>query len=365
MHKVLILGAGKIGRAVAVMLADSNDYNVVLIDIVPTPNFPPPALASKISLMPCSLEDILRVPESLPTADAMVSCLPFSMTQAAASLAKAKGMNYFDLTEDRASSEGIRLMAQDSASLFVTQCGLAPGFIGMAGLDLLGQLDSPENLQIRVGALPIYPSNRLRYNLTWSTDGLINQYVQDCDSIKDYKHCIIPPMEGYEKFFVDWEEYEAFNTSGGCGSIFHELIGRVRTMNYKTIRYKGHRDEMLLLLEDLNLRSRPEALVQLLNSSVPTTRQDKVIVWAQATGYRDNRLEQINRSATISHGAICGYDLSAIQITTAAGVCAPVDLALNHRLEQRAGWLPSHRINLSTFLNNRFGKHFISWALST
>ena len=95
---------------------------------------------------------------------------------------------------------------------------------------------------MRVGALPQFPTNALTYNLTWSTDGLINEYCNPCEAIHDGERMHVLPLEGIEHFSLDGVRYEAFNTSGGLGTLCDTLDGRVRELNYKTIRYQGHRD---------------------------------------------------------------------------------------------------------------------------
>ncbi len=113
---------------------------------------------------------------------------------------------------------------------------------------------------MRVGALPQYPSNALNYNLTWSTDGLINEYIEPCEAIVEGRLIAVPAMEEREEFSLDGVTYEAFNTSGGLGTLAKTLEGRVRTMNYRTIRYPGHQAIIKALLNDFNLKNRRDVL---------------------------------------------------------------------------------------------------------
>ncbi|WP_225974751.1 saccharopine dehydrogenase family protein [Arachidicoccus ginsenosidivorans] len=106
------------------------------------------------------------------------------------------------------------------------QCGLAPGFISIAAYDLCQQFDSLQSVRLRVGALPQYPVNRLKYNLTWSTNGLVNEYCNPCDAIVDGKRTQVLPMEGLEHFMADGIDYEAFNTSGGLSALAEVLDGK-------------------------------------------------------------------------------------------------------------------------------------------
>lgn len=359
---VLILGAGKIGQAIALMLSHEIGLNVLLVDSgkISLPFEKTKNNITKFSNLP--VEKLLKNPKQFANIDAIVSCLPFAHTLTAARLAKLYKCHFFDLTEDRHATSRVEEIAKDASKTFVSQCGLAPGFIGMIGIDLVRQFEKVENLQLRVGALPIYPSNRLKYNLTWSTEGLVNQHLQPCDAIENGRHIYVKPLEGYQHFFVDFEEYEAFNTSGGCGTLHLDLAGVVQTMNYKSIRYKGHREQMLFLLEDLKLAKNPEILVKLFNDALPITNQDKVIIWAEATGLLRKKMMKINHSATIYHTTIANVPVSAIQLTTAAGVCGAIELILSGRHGPIQGWLPFHRLPLDLFMQGPFGKYFNEWG---
>ena len=105
------------------------------------------------------------------------------------------------------------------------------------------------NVRMRVGALPQFPSNALNYNLTWSTDGVINEYCEPCEAIVNGELREVPPLEEREEFALDGVTYEAFNTSGGLGIALRDVEGQGRNLNYKTIRYPGHAAIMKALLQ--------------------------------------------------------------------------------------------------------------------
>jgi saccharopine dehydrogenase-like NADP-dependent oxidoreductase len=210
---------------------------------------------------------------------------------------------------------------------------------------------------MRVGALPQYPSNALKYNLTWSTDGLINEYCNLCEAIHDGRYLEVLPLEGLETFSMNGVRYEAFNTSGGLGTLADTLNGRVRELNYKTIRYPGHRDLVLFLVSDLMLSRRREVLKDILEQAIPVTFQDLVVTFCTVTGRRNDQLVQISDARTIHSELIDGEAWSAIQITTAAGVSAALDLAVAGRLPHD-GFVRQEEIDYDAFLANRFGRHF-------
>src|SRR4029079_18880225 len=202
---------------------------------------------------------------------AVVNCAPYQLTTIVARAAKAAGAHYLDLTEDVAASRVVRDLAKDAKTAFIPQCGLAPGFITIAAWDLAKHFDELHDVRLRVGALPRYPSNALNYNLTWSTDGVINEYCEPCEAIVNGQLRETPPLEECEEFSLDGVTYEAFNTSGGLGTLCQTLDGQVRNLNYKTIRYPGHCAIMKALLNDLRLRDRRDVLKDILENALPAT----------------------------------------------------------------------------------------------
>jgi saccharopine dehydrogenase-like NADP-dependent oxidoreductase len=293
----------------------------------------------------------------------VISALPFSCNTTVAKAAADCDIGYADLTEDVRTSQAIAHLAESAKSWFVPQCGLAPGFISIVASDIILRFDLIESLKMRVGALPIYPTNRLRYNLTWSVDGLINEYCNPCEVIRSGKLELTPALEGYERFSLDGCEYEAFNTSGGLGSLCRTLEGRVKELTYKTVRYPGHRDLIAFLLEDLKFRSDRDGLKAILERSIPYTKQDKCVILVEASGVlagaRDGaKLTQHSYLSQVYNRSIAGEDFGAIQVTTAGGVCAVVDLLLTGALGERRGFIKLEEFPLNEFLANEFGAVF-------
>jgi len=217
--------------------------------------------------------------------------------------------------------------------------------------------DSVEIVKMRVGALPVNPSNVLKYSLTWSTDGLINEYGNICNGIENGQEVVLLPLEGYETISIDGLLYEAFNTSGGLGTLADTSAGKVRTMNYKTLRYPGHCEKIHLLMNDLKLNDDRETLKRVLEKAVPKTLQDVVLIYTSVTGLRKGELFEENFVQKIYPRTIAGKLWSAIQVTTAAGMCSVVDLVFE-RPERYQGFVTQEMFDLPTLLANRFGRFF-------
>jgi saccharopine dehydrogenase-like NADP-dependent oxidoreductase len=281
------------------------------------------------------------------------------LTPVIAVAAKRAKSHYFDLTEDVESTRIVKQLAEDAKTAFVPQCGLAPGFISIVANDVANRFENLRDVHMRVGALPIYPNNALKYNLTWSTDGLINEYCNPCEAIVDGHLRETSPLEEMEHFSLDGIDYEAFNTSGGLGTLCQSLEGNVQNLNYKTVRYPGHRDIVKMLVRDLQLGlpERRHVLKEVLEASIPITKQDVVLVFVSVCGLRDGRLEQETYAKKIYSQRVNGQLLSAIQVTTAGAICTMVDLVMQGKLPQR-GFVRQEQTSWSDFLSNRFGSYY-------
>jgi saccharopine dehydrogenase-like NADP-dependent oxidoreductase len=361
MHAVLILGAGKIGSLVAGLLAEAGDYSVQVADVSAEvarsvvrahglPNMEAFALDASDKVA-------LAAHLTRQGVEAVVSSLPFHCNVALAEAARAAGAHYFDLTEDVEVTRAVRRLAQGAEQAFVPQCGLAPGFVSIAANSLIGHFDALRSVKLRVGALPQNPNNVLKYSLTWSTEGLINEYGNPCEAIVDGRRTELPPLEGLEEISIDGKLYEAFNTSGGLGSLGDTHATRAQSMDYKTIRYPGHCALMRLLMNDLKLNHDRATLKRVLENAVPQTLQDVVIVYVAVTGQQDGQLREETYVSRIYPQVIAGRLWSAIQVTTAAGVTAIVDLVLADPGRHR-GFVRQEDFALSDVLANRFGRYY-------
>ena len=356
MYTVALFGAGKIGEAICGLLTLSGRYRVRVCD-------KDIERAQKIASMwknaqPCELklQDESAVNGLLQGCAAVVSALPFHCNVPVAAAAARQRVHYFDLTEDVETTKAVAAITKDSDSVSMPQCGLAPGFISIAAMHLANMFDTIESVKLRVGALPIYPSNRLKYNLTWSTEGLINEYGNACEAIQGGRRVQTLPLEGLERFSLDGAEYEAFNTSGGLGSLCETFAGKVTSLDYKTVRYPGHRDLVAFLMQDLKFNEDRGTLTRVFERSISFTPQDKCLIFVTAVGAAKRKLVQRTYASTVYNAMVGGRHFGAIQITTAAGVCAPMDLLLGGKLGARKGVLRLEEVPLTQFLDNEFGK---------
>lgn len=351
--RLLILGFGKIGRTVFDMLHGSGKYQITVGEN--SAQALAEAAAKGAKTVTVDVGNRNSVMEALKNQQIVVNALPHFLNIMLASEAAAAGVHYFDLSEDVATTRHIKELAKTSKTAFMPQCGLAPGFIAIAANELASHFDTVKDVMCRVGALPIYPTNALKYNLTWSTDGLINEYCMPCEVIHDGKMREVLPLEGLENFSLDGVEYECFNTSGGVGTLCETMLGKAENLSYKTIRYPGHCAIAKLLINELGLGNKRDILKDVLEASVPMTMQDEVLVFVSVRGMRKGRLMQENFLRKIYGRELGGELRSAIQLTTAAGICTAIDLFVAGKLPQQ-GFIRQEQVKLADFLANPFGQ---------
>ncbi|HCS28566.1 MAG TPA: saccharopine dehydrogenase [Spongiibacteraceae bacterium] len=365
MKSILVLGAGKIGIVIADMLAGSGDYAVTLADnnpLVLQKLKKGVQLPANYKTQALDVTDANALEGALTGKYAVISALPYALTLPVGRAAKACGAHYFDLTEDVTCTRAIKELAQGAEQAFLPQCGLAPGFVSIVAHALAQRFDRLDKVQMRVGALPKYPSNALKYNLTWSTEGLINEYCRPCEAIVGGQPTEVMPLEQLEHFSLDGLEYEAFNTSGGLGTLCETLQGQVNELNYRSVRYPGHRDIAKMLLQDLKLSQRQDLLKEIFETALPGTDQDVVLIFVTVSGHREGRYLQETYANKVFSRAVSGFwlsgnYLSAIQVTTASSVCASLDLLRTGVLPQK-GFVKQEQIALEDFLANRFGAYY-------
>ncbi|MFN9992945.1 MAG: saccharopine dehydrogenase NADP-binding domain-containing protein [Phycisphaerales bacterium] len=386
MKKVLVLGGGKVGKSVAELLlcCGKGAYSVTLADRDPA-NLREAAaniatlgaqVKHRVSFETKTVDaaDRAQVRAALEGQDYVICMLPFDLVAGIAEMANELGVNYFDVTEDVETTERVKKIAAEGKArvALAPQCGLAPGYIAIAANDIARQLKHLHDLVLRVGALPQFPTNRLKYNVTWSVAGVVNEYCEPCNVMLDGRRVQVPALEGLENFSFEGVEYEAFYTSGGVGSLVDTLESEGKCaaetrIAYKTIRYPGHRDLMQFLLQDLRLGVEHAAparngrvfdrrlAMDLLDHAVARTLQDVVVIFINGIGVDHQGVRrQINFKRSVPATPIFGRLWPAIELTTAAGVCAMVDM---HRLGKLpvSGFIKQESVSLADFNSTIFG----------
>jgi saccharopine dehydrogenase-like NADP-dependent oxidoreductase len=350
LNKVLVLGLGKVGSLVATLLQQSG-FDVTGIDSFQQSSLP-------FSTLQLDLNQQKAYLPAIASCDAVISCLPYSLNVAVAQAAFDSGVHYFDLTEDVTTTQTIRDMSKTSKGLMAPQCGLAPGFIAIVGAHLASRFEQLRSIELRVGALPMHPRGKLGYALNWSPEGVINQYINDCEVIRMGKRQLVPALEGLETILVNGLVMESFTTSGGLGTMCETYAGSVQELNYKTIRYPGHCELMRFLLCELYLRHHRELIGKILTNALPAVDEDVVFVHAAVEGIKGGRLAREEYVRAYPSMTIHEKRWRAISWTTAASISAVVEMVRDGVLPQQ-GFLKQEEIPFDAFLQTKNGALYL------
>jgi saccharopine dehydrogenase-like NADP-dependent oxidoreductase len=348
--KVAVLGLGKVGTLAATLLRESG-FDVTGFDARA------PRSALSFPVVAVDLASPADVENSLAPFEAVLSCLPYHLNAGIAKVAHARGMHYFDLTEDVPTTKSIIEMSATSRGLMAPQCGLAPGFVGIAGADLAKQFDHCRSIRMRVGALPRHPTGLLGYAFNWSPEGVVNEYLNDCEVIEEGQKKWVSAMEWIETLVIDGVQLEAFTTSGGLGTMCDTYLGKIDNIDYKTIRYPGHAKLMNFFFHELLMREQRGLAGEILTHAKPPVDDDVVYVHVSAEGTADGGLRRKEFVRAYYPIEIAGTKRTAIAWTTSASVVSVIEMVRDGRVQPK-GFLKQEDIPLESFLATKAGQLF-------
>ena len=349
-HHVTVLGTGKVGQLVGILLQEAG-FTVQGVDQRPRNDLPYEVIAADVT-------NTEALKKAFAGQDAVVSCLPYALNIAVSDVAHACGIHYFDLTEDVPTTKHIRKLAETSKTVMAPQCGLAPGFIGIVGADLAKGFSKIRSIKLRVGALPQNPTGLMGYAFNWSPEGVVNEYLNDCEVIENGEYKWVSPLEWLETIHINGRKLEAFTTSGGLGTMCETYLGKAENIDYKTMRYPGHAALMNCFFHELLMREDRELAGRILTNAKPPVNDDIVYVHASVEGIKDgqNWREEFVRGYLPQMVGKTRW--RAISWTTAASVTAVVEMVKNGDLPQK-GFIKQEEIPFDKYLQTRTGRMFL------
>jgi saccharopine dehydrogenase-like NADP-dependent oxidoreductase len=346
-ESVFVLGLGKVGKLAARLLHETG-FDVRGADLLGEPDVPFPVEKADIS-KPDTLKALLD------GSDAVVSCLPYHFNIGVASIAHQLGIHYFDLTEDVPTTKAIIEMSSTGRSVMAPQCGLAPGFIGIVGASMADEFERIRSIKLKVGALPQHPTGLLGYAFNWSPEGVVNEYLNDCEVIEDGHVKWVSPLEWLETIVINGVQLESFTTSGGLGTMCETYRGRVENLDYRTIRYPGHARLMNFFFHELLMRTDRQRAGEILVNAKPPVTEDVVYIHVSVEGWKKQALSRDEFVRAYYPVEIAGNRWRAISWTTAASLCAVVEMVSDGVLPQK-GFLKQESIPLDAFLKTANGR---------
>ena len=355
LDRVVVIGLGMVGELLARLLHRAG-HGVTGADQSPRLGMPFPVMALDV-------DDPVAVRTALAGADAVVAALPYRLNLPVAQVAAEVGVHYFDLSEDTTSASRVAELADGAGTAFAPSCGLAPGLIAIVGASLARGLDRALSLEMKVGALPRHPSGLLGYAFNWSPEGVVNEYLNDCEVIRDGAVRLVPAMSDLETVWIGGTQLEAFATSGGLGTMCRTFEGRVDHMDYKTLRYPGHCQLMRFFFDELHLRKDRALAGRILVDAKPPVDDDVVYLYAAAEGIRDGRFVREQFVRSFEPLTIEGRRWRAISWTTAAAACAVLELVAAGKLPP-AGLIRQEDVDYDDFLATATGRLFDAPAIA-
>ena len=350
--KIAIIGAGRVGSLIAKLFVNSGDYDVLAVDC--NDDALRELVASGVdSIINMDVSDATMLKEVVMGYDALVCACPSHLSPAIAMVARQIDAHYFDLCESSNSTTEVIKLSEGSKKVFIPQCGVSPGFVSIVTRKLASKFQNDMNICIRVGALPRYPANRMKYGLSWDTHDLYKEYTEPCDAIRDGNLTQLLPLTELESISLDGQNLEAFTTANGMGSLCESLDGKVKNLIFKTIRYPQHLDKLLMLMDDFGMRKRADLFRMVMENGMPIVENDVVIMFITVTGLINKRQTQESYVHRIYNQEIGGKKYSALSTTSAAATCAIVDLVNSGRITS-SGFVPQEDIDYDDFMNNHF-----------
>ncbi|GAA1736629.1 saccharopine dehydrogenase family protein [Aeromicrobium alkaliterrae] len=351
---VAVFGLGKVGELVALMLVESG-FAVKGYDATAREGA---AGVEAFDRHQLDVSDEAGIRQALEHVDAVVSCLPYHRNIAVAEAAHATGTHYFDLTEDVPTTQRVIELSQlGSDSTFAPQCGLAPGLIGIVGASIAATFQKIKSIELKVGALPQNPTGLLGYAFNWSAEGVVNEYLNDCEVLRSGHRQMVPAMTEKERVVIGGIELEAALTSGGLGTMCQTYEGRVNRLDYKTMRYPGHFKQMHFLFDELGLRDERELVSRVLQDAKPPVSDDIVYLHAAVEGVKDGLAFRENYVRGYLPTDVGGRRWRAISWTTAASAVAVVELVAEGRLPD-TGFVRQEDIALTDLKSTNAGRLF-------
>lgn len=332
--KILVLGAGRMGYGAAFDLVHNSPdvSSVTIADSEPGKAEKVAAAVgtSRIDARHVNASNYADVVALMRGHDSAISCVNYWYNESLSRAAIETGTNFCDLGGNNYvvdSQLALDSEAKAAGINIIPDCGLAPGMVSILAMHGAAEFDEIEEIHIRVGGLPQDPQPPLNYQLVFSVEGLINEYVEVARVIRDGKISEVESMTEIEALSFDgFPPLEAFQTSGGTSTLPDTFLGRIRELDYKTIRYAGHCEKFKTMI-DLGLCSSDEMVVDnarvtprkvfgaLLQKHLPADGPDYVLVRLDFVGKKEGETKRLRYDIVDRQDETTG--LSAMMRTTA------------------------------------------------
>ncbi len=294
------------------------------------------------------VSDIRSLKPFFEKADGAVSAIPYDHNFDLAQLAIDCQTHFVDLGGNNTIVER-QFRLNEKAKIkgvgIIPDCGLAPGMVSVIAAYAMDQLARIDDVQIRVGGLPLSPQTPLKYKLVFSVHGLINEYIEPAKILEDGKIRTVNSMDGLEtlEFPSPFGHLEAFYTSGGTSTLPDTYERKVKNLNYKTIRYPGHCSIMKNMIDlgftdktasfsyqGSKLKTR-DVFESILDSVLQYESEDVVLIRVTASGQKEGSFKKISYQAI--EYADKKNNLTAMMRTTAFPAAVTLQMLVEKKIK--------------------------------
>ncbi len=368
-HHIIIAGAGGIAEAAGLLLAEWSRTapkifigNRTLSKAQKVARWIEEGISGECKVKPFHLhgtEMTEEMKDVFSRGEILLDCLPGSLAPRMARFAKDFGMHYVNMTEYVAETNEIMALAKDAETGFVLQTGIAPGYIDVLAHGMFLKfcrdfgVDKVDKLEFKVGALTDHAVAPHFYGFTWSPVGVATEYVKDAVVLRNFKKTTLPALSETGAIIIDGIAYEDDLTSGGAADLPDALAGRVKSLDYKTLRHPGHYGWVKEQLAGFNNeKDKIAALQKKMEEVIPHIEDDRIILYAAVEGKdAGGTLRRREVAKLIKPQRVGRHTLRAIQTTTAVPM---LQAAMDLLEKPRKGVILQSQIEPEGFLKGSF-----------
>ncbi len=364
--KVLVIGAGLMGRAIAYDLDRFSNFDKILLgdkDIQTRDSAKKFLKDTNVDVIPINVEKTNHLRNYLKKVNVAISAVPYRFNFTLAKMAIETKTHFVDLGGNNTIVKNERRLfskAKQNDVTVIPDSGLAPGLVSVITRDIVDHMDTVDFVKLRVGGLPRYPQPPLNYQIVFSPYGLINEYVENAIILDHEKILEKRSMTEVESliFPKPFGTMEAFLTSGGCSTLPFTYKDTIGYLDYKTIRYPGHCEKIKTFL-DLGLADESkmnfagkiiaprDVFVSLLVKHVPMTGEDVVLLKVFSRGIKNGKKR--SREYVMIDYYDSKQDITAMMRTTGYPVSITAQMIENGMIQQRGVFCPEEIIPPSLF----------------
>jgi lysine 6-dehydrogenase len=359
--KVIVLGAGMMGRAIANDLSLFSDYETIIIgdkDPLTRDSAKEFLKDTNVDIVPVNAVNKNEVIKQFHSVDVAISALPYRFNYELAKIAIQTKTHFVDLGGNNTIVENERKLfsqAKKNNVTIIPDSGLAPGLVSIITRDIVDHMDTVDSVKLRVGGLPRYPQPPLNYQIVFNPYGLINEYVEDAIILDQGKLLFKKSMTEVEslEFPKPFGTMEAFLTSGGCSTLPITYRDTIRYLDYKTIRYPGHCDIMKTFLDfgfadetKIHLNGQDvvprDVFVVLLEKNVPSKGEDVVLLKVMSHGRKNGKKK--SRQYMMIDYYDKNHNITAMMRTTGYPVAITAQMIEDGTIQKRGVYCPEEII---------------------